>query len=147
MYILNILQDLVPLPTSMPCAPRLTTYSTMLLAHALRATFYPSSFLYPIISRFLLQRPELDTTDVPMLYSLLYSSEDGEWAKERSWMIRFLGEAMHEGSARDWTVLKRRHTWDLVASMWQATRLEERSQRKGILEVICTHNVHHPWVA
>jgi nucleolar pre-ribosomal-associated protein 1 len=136
MYILNILRDLLPLPASAPSAPRLSTYSIMLLAHALRAIFYPSSFLYPVISRFLLQRPELDTTDVPMLYSLLYSSEDGEWTKERTWMVRFLGEAMHEGSAQDWAVLRRRHTWALVASMWQAARLEERSLRKGILEVI-----------
>jgi nucleolar pre-ribosomal-associated protein 1 len=74
-------------------------------------------------------------TDVPMLYSLLYSSEDGEWAKERTWMIRFLTEAMHDGGAADWTILKRRHTWDLTASMWQATRLDERQLRRGILEV------------
>ncbi|KAF8519438.1 ribosome 60S biogenesis N-terminal-domain-containing protein [Gautieria morchelliformis] len=135
-YILNILRDLLPPPSSASSAPRLATYSTLLLAHALRATFYPSSFLYPVISRFLLQRPELDTTDVPMLYSLLYSSEDGEWAKERAWMVRFLCEAMHEGGAQDWKVLRRRHTWDLVASMWQATRPAERSLRKGILEFL-----------
>lgn len=134
-YILNILRDLTPPPSSVLPAPRLSACSILLLAHALRATFYPSSFLYPVVSRFLLQRPELDTTDVPMLYSLLYSSEDAEWAKERMWMIRFLCDAMHEGSAQDWLVLKRRHTWDLAASLYQATKLEERSLRKGVLEV------------
>ena len=136
-YIMNILQDLLPPPSSVPSAPRLPTYSVLLLAHALRATFYPSTFLYPVISRFLLQRPELDTTDVPLLYSLLYSSEDGEWLRERTWMIRFLCEGMSEGSAQDWTVLRRRHTWDLVASMWQAARPEENSLRKAVLEVSC----------
>jgi hypothetical protein len=134
-YVMDILRDLLPPPSSTPSTPRLPTYSVMLLAHALRSTFYPSSFLYPIVSRFLLQRPELDMTDVPMLYSLLYSSEDGEWIKERTWMIRFLTDAMHEGSARDWAVLKRRHTWDLVASIWQATKLEERTLRRVVLEV------------
>lgn len=137
---MNILQDLLPPPSSASSAPRLPTYSVILLAHALRAIFYPSSFLYPVISRFLLQRPELDTTDVPLLYSLLYSSEDGEWVRERAWMIRFLGEAMGDGGARDWTVLRRRHTWDLVASMWQATGPEEKSLRKAVLEVSCDHD-------
>ncbi|KAF8590297.1 hypothetical protein K439DRAFT_1512242, partial [Ramaria rubella] len=144
LYILNILQDILPSASLMPPVPRLPTYPVVLLAHALRATFYPSSFLYPVVSRFLLQRPELDTTDVPMLYSLLYSSEDEEWLKERAWMIRFLTEAIHEGGARDWAVLRRRHTWDLVASMWQATRLEEQALRKGMLEFFAnlTSNPH-----
>ncbi|KAF8505077.1 ribosome 60S biogenesis N-terminal-domain-containing protein, partial [Hysterangium stoloniferum] len=135
-YILNILRDLLPSESFTTSIPRLSTYPTILLAHALRSIFYPSSFLYPVVSRFLLQRPELDTTDVPMLYSLLYSSEDGEWAKERTWMIRFLTEAMHDGGAADWAILKRRHTWDLIASMWQAARLDERQLRRGILEFL-----------
>ncbi|KIJ29709.1 hypothetical protein M422DRAFT_188053, partial [Sphaerobolus stellatus SS14] len=134
-YVLNILGDLLPPPTFTPQGPRVPAYTAVLLSHALRSIFYPSSFLYPLISRFLLQRPEFDVTDVPMLYSMLYSSEDGEWTKERTWMIHFLTDAMDDGSAHDWSILKRRHTWDLLASMWQSSRPEERSLRKGILEV------------
>lgn len=70
-----------------------------------------------------------------MLYSLLYSSGDGGWTKQRAWMVRFLTDAMREGGAQDWAVLKRRHVWDLVASMWQATKLEERPLRRLILAV------------
>jgi len=70
-----------------------------------------------------------------MLYSMLYSSEDGEWNKERTWMIHFLTEAMDDGSSQDWLILKRRHTWDLLASIWQSSRADEKPLRKGILEV------------
>jgi nucleolar pre-ribosomal-associated protein 1 len=82
-------------------------------------------------ARFLLQRPELDTSDVPMLYNMLYSSSD-DWKKERGWIIRFLSDGMM--SSEDWRVLKRRHTWDLLASLFQSSE-GDRTLRKGIFEV------------
>jgi nucleolar pre-ribosomal-associated protein 1 len=56
--------------------------------------FYPSKFIYPRTARFLLQRPELAVTDVPMLYN----SDD--WKKERGRTIRFLSYGMM--STEDW---------------------------------------------
>ena len=97
---------------------RLPSYTTLILMHALRGIFYPSNFIYPLTARFLLQRPELDTTDVPMLYGMLYSSSDN-WKKERGWIIRFLSDGMV--STEDWKVLKRRHTWELLASLFQSS--------------------------
>lgn len=82
-------------------------------------------------ARFLMQRPTLDTTDVPMLYNMLYSSSDN-WKKERGWIIRFLSDGMH--STDDWRVFKRRHTWDLLASMFQSTD-HDRPLRRGVFEV------------
>jgi nucleolar pre-ribosomal-associated protein 1 len=100
--------------------PRLPSYITLLLFHSLRGIFNPSTFVYPLTSRFLLQRPELDVTDVPMLYSMLYSSDSEDWKKERGWIIRFLADGALTGSAvGDWRLLKRRHVWDLIASMYQ----------------------------
>lgn len=113
---------------------RLPTYTTFLLCHALRTVFYPSSSLYPLTSRFLLQRPSLDISDVPMLYSMLYNSTDEDWRKQGTWMIKFLADGMV--GSEDWKILKRRHTWDLLASLFQSEG--ERGSgalRAGILEV------------
>lgn len=130
--LLDLLRDQIKvLPDSKEGTPRLPSYTSLLLAHALRGIFYPQNFIYPITARFLLQRPELDTTDVPMLFGLLYSSSDA-WKKERAWMIRFLADGM-QGSD-DWRVLKRRHTWDLLASLYQSS-LDDHVLRHGILEV------------
>ncbi|KAJ2930741.1 hypothetical protein H1R20_g6371, partial [Candolleomyces eurysporus] len=101
--------------------PRLPSYTTLLLFHALRGIFNPSTFMYPLMSRFLLQRAELDITDVPMLYNMLYSSDQDDWKKERGWMLRFLADGALTGSGvSDWRLLKRRHVWDLVASMYSS---------------------------
>lgn len=113
---------------------RLPTYTTLFLMHALRAIFNPSNFVYPITARFLLQRPSLDTDDVPMLYGLLYSSADESWKKERTWIIKFLADGMV--GSEDWRVLKRRHTWDLMASLFQSSKeTEDAPLRMAIIEV------------
>ncbi|KAF9558394.1 hypothetical protein CPC08DRAFT_639060 [Agrocybe pediades] len=142
LYILNLLKDLYPstIPTnatfSDPEYPRrLPTYTALLLMHSLRAVFNPSNFIYPITARFLLQRPTLDITDVPMLYNLLYSSADESWKKERTWIIKFLADGMV--GSEDWRILKRRHTWDLLASLFQSsTSVEDAPLRAAILEVL-----------
>ncbi|QRW12827.1 nucleolar pre-ribosomal-associated protein 1 [Ceratobasidium sp. AG-Ba] len=134
MYNLNLLRNLLPTPSATPSdpIPRLPTYTTLLLAHAVRDIFIPATPLYPLLSRFLLQRPEYDTADVPMLYTLLYSSS-AEWKRERGWMLRFLADGMR--STEDWRVLKRRHTWDLLADLFQSAT-EERALRLSILEFL-----------
>lgn len=49
-------------------------------------------------------------------------------------MIKFLGDGMV--GSEDWRILKRRHTWDLLASLFQsADGVEDTSLRMGILEV------------
>lgn len=132
-HFLDLLKDQIPcvLDTSIKESPRIPSYITLLLAHALRGIFYPSNFMYPITARFLLQRPELDIHDVPMLYSMLYASGD-EWKKERGWMIRFLADGLM--SNNDWLLLKRRHTWDLLVTLYQSSP-SDRPSRQSILEV------------
>ncbi|KAF8164735.1 ribosome 60S biogenesis N-terminal-domain-containing protein [Crassisporium funariophilum] len=130
-HILNLLKDVTP-PPSDGSPRRLPSYTTLILMHAFRGIFYPSNFIYPITARFLLQRPELDTADVPMLYGMLYSSSD-DWKKERGWIIRFLSDGML--GTEDWRVLKRRHTWDLLASLYQSAE-GDHALRQGILEVL-----------
>ncbi|KAI0687369.1 ribosome 60S biogenesis N-terminal-domain-containing protein, partial [Cerioporus squamosus] len=106
LHILNLLKDLAP--SAPPEEPvYLPAYTTLLLAHAFRGIFYPSNFSYPLTARFLLQRPTLDPSDVPMLYGMLYSASD-DWKKERAWIVRFLSDGI-VGNA-EWKILKRRHT-------------------------------------
>lgn len=115
--------------------PRLPTYAALLLLHAFRGIFHPSSFTYPLTAKFLLQRFELDTSDVPLLFGMLYSSDaaNNEWKKERGWIVRFLADGMK--STASWKALKRRHGWDLVASLFQ-TSVDDTTLRIGILEIL-----------
>ncbi|KAF5371676.1 hypothetical protein D9758_003519 [Tetrapyrgos nigripes] len=129
--ILGLLRDVL-MPTPQKPPTRLPSYTTLLLTHALRGIFFPSNFIYPLTARFLLQRPRLDANDVPMLYNMLFSSGD-HWKKDRTWIIRFLSNGMQ--SSADWRVFKRRHTWDLLASMLQSSE-PDLALRKGILEVL-----------
>jgi len=113
----------------------------LILLHALRGVFYPSNFIYPLTARFLLQRPELDTSDVPMLYSMLYNSSD-DWKKERGWIIRFLSDGLT--STEDWRVFKRRHTWEILSSLFQSSETDY-VLRNGILEV-CSFIFIQQWI-
>lgn len=131
LHILDLLKDTYGSSSAEEHPQRLPAHATLHLAHALRGVFYPAASTYPLTARFLLQRPEFDAGDVPLLYSTLYSADEG-WRRERAWMVRFLADGMV--GRREWRVLKRRHTWDLVASIFQS---EERdlSLRRGVLEV------------
>lgn len=134
LYILDVLRRMLPPPSSttgQPAVPRLPTYITLFLAHAMRCVFYPQNFQYPNIMRFMLQRPELDTKEVPLLYTSLYSSSD-DWRRERSWVVRFLGDGMVNSS--DWALFKRKHTWDLLATLFQQSE-NDGALRHLILQV------------
>jgi len=137
-YIFNMLKNTFPQPSA-EFPIRLPSYSSLILLHALRGIFYPSSFTYPLTAHFLLQRPVLDTNDVPMLYAMLYSSSD-EWKKERGWIVRFLSDGMM--ASEDWVILKRRHTWDLLASFFQSSE-KDHNLRKAILEVHSIFSVRY----
>ncbi|KAI0052681.1 hypothetical protein FA95DRAFT_1483272 [Auriscalpium vulgare] len=138
-HILDLLRDAVSKPAS-ENPPRLPTFTTLLLAHALRGVFYPANSIYPLTARFLLQRPELDTTDIPMLYNMLYSDSE-DWRKERTWQLKFLADAMLDAGEDEWRIFKRRHTWDLLASIWQSGDYD-RSLRVGVLDILQNLTAH-----
>ena len=69
-----------------------------------------------------------------MLYSMLYNSGGEDWKKERAWIIKFLADGMV--GSEDWKILKRRHTWDLLASLFQSeSDTGSGALKAGILEV------------
>lgn len=117
--------------------PRLPAYMTLHLAHSLRGIFYSSHFTYPLTARYLLQRPELDSNDVPMLLSMLYSSDD-QWKQEQLWIVRFLSDGLV--GKKEWQIMSKRHTWDLVASQYR--RLTDKVSRHAVLEVRQTFNLY-----
>lgn len=128
LYVLDLLRNLIPSSSNERPLP---SYTTLFMIHAIRGIFNPSNFMYPITSRFLLQRSELDTGDVPLLYAMLYSNSD-DWKKQRAWIIKFIGDGLN--SEQDWDVMKTRHTWDLLASIFQLSR-QDVVMRQIILEV------------
>lgn len=141
LLVLTLARDAVPSLDAKPggggaTIARLSTVHALLLAHALRGIFYPSNTMYPLIMQFLLQRPEIDTKDLPMLFASLYSTSD-EWRQERWWIIHFIADSMV--SSQDWRILTRRHVWDLLATMFQESS-GDKALRRGILEVtwICS---------
>ncbi|KAJ1022552.1 hypothetical protein NDA16_003541 [Ustilago loliicola] len=123
--VLDLLRDALdsatPLQDSDTPSPAafLPTTTTLFIAHALRSVVTPGSFIYPVISHFLLQRPELDVGDVPLLYNLLYTASD-KYKQERMWMLRFLRDVARSGGRSDWKIFKRRRTWELLASLYDA---------------------------
>ena len=139
-YLLHLLKNLYdPISSNLTSKssettipPRLPVYTTLHLCHSLRGIFYPSNFIYPLTSRHLLQRPTFDSSDVPMLFGMFYSSSTEQWKKERGWMTKFLCDGMQGGL--EWRILKRRYTWDLVASRFEIE--SDRNVRRSILEVI-----------
>lgn len=114
----HLLMTLDAIKNSSVTGPPLTLLSTLFIAHQLRLITSPSSALYPIFSRFLLQRAVFDVTDVPMLYSMLQSSDPDHWKLQRIWMLRFLRDCLCAGgSTSEWKVMKRRYVWELLCSL------------------------------
>ncbi|PWN20945.1 hypothetical protein BCV69DRAFT_298744 [Microstroma glucosiphilum] len=103
--------------------PPLPLTTTLFFAHHFRLLASPSSIFYPVSSRFLLQRSAFDTSDVPMLYNMLQSTDAEHWRAHRLWMLRFLRDTLLSGGGTlDWRVMKRRYVWDLLASMYSGAK-------------------------
>lgn len=139
LLILDRVRDVIPPPPPTSITgryeevPWLPTMATLFVAHCLRAVAAPQLTLFPVFCRFLLQRPKLDVADVPLLYNLLHSSSD-QLHHERSWLLRFLDDALaaharladssapeaRRRTRADWRVFQRRHVWDLLLSLYDA---------------------------
>jgi nucleolar pre-ribosomal-associated protein 1 len=110
---------------------RLPSYLTLFLAHALRGVFYPAGFSYPHTARHLLQRPELDLTDVPMFLSMIFSSSD-DWKRDRVWMLRLVRDGLKSNA--DWKIFRRRHIFEYLVAYLDASEASSPT-RTTILEV------------
>lgn len=149
LLVLDRIRDAIPPPpvtniTGMHDTPPWLPAPATLLAHeCIRVICAPHSPAFPICMRFLLQRPQMDVFDMPLLYSMLYSSSD-EAQFERAWILQFLCTCtkahgrLGESAERDveWRIFRRRHVWDLLLSMYDGladVRPRERTLLQDIL--------------
>ncbi|GAA5926014.1 Urb1p [Sporobolomyces koalae] len=123
--------------TYSPVGEAIPSTIALFLAHCAAQLGTPASPLYPAFTRFLLQRSTLDMRDVPMFYTMLYSSKADEWAaaprEERGWMVRYLTEGLVR--SQDWKIYRRRQVFELLASLFHSSR-QDAPLRKLILEFI-----------
>ncbi|GAA5910073.1 Urb1p [Sporobolomyces salmoneus] len=123
--------------TFSPAGEPIPSTIALFLAHCALQLGTPASPLYPTFTRFLLQRSTIDMRDVPMFYTMMYSSNSDEWAaaprEERGWMIRYLTEGLVR--TQDWKIYRRRQVFELVASLFHSSR-QDVPLRKLILEFI-----------
>ena len=103
----------------------------LFFAKALHSIADADGFVYPIASRFMLQRPILAATDPPLLYELLYSKDD-QASMRRSWLFRLLRDGA-QGST-DWIMFKRRRVWDLLATLVHSG-VPDEDERSLLIEV------------
>ncbi|CAO1636111.1 unnamed protein product [Sympodiomycopsis kandeliae] len=118
------------LSSTLPSILPLTT--TLFISHQLRLITSPSSILYPTFSHFLLQRSTFDISDVPILYSMLQSSNPDHWKVERLWMLKYLRDCLRSSGSYtlEWKVFKRRYTWELLCSLYNGI-LQSITQNNG----------------
>jgi hypothetical protein len=74
----------------------------------------PNHRLYPLMNKFLLSRPCIDLSDVPMYYSL-FNSGTPSYRTERMWILRILGSG--DRSDLDLTLLSRRHVYGYLMAL------------------------------
>ena len=111
---------------------RISPTLTIFVGRAVRIALQPRNELYPIINKFLLQRPLLDLDDVPLFYNLLHSSTPN-FRAERIWMLRFLAAGMRTDS--DYALFRRRRVFDLVINFYDSELTDPRT-RGFILKIV-----------
>ncbi|MCO5604665.1 hypothetical protein L7F22_058835 [Adiantum nelumboides] len=131
LLILDAARNIMGVSDGVPAYQPLTT--TLFLAHALRCLAAPSTVLFPYTMHHLLQRPLFDGSDVPLLFNSIFSSTD-HVRQERGWMLRFIRDVLQSGGSVEWAILRRRHVWDLIVSLY--TTAPDRSTRSMIEDVV-----------
>jgi Nucleolar pre-ribosomal-associated protein 1 len=110
---------------------------TMFVAHAIRALAQPTLYLYPLISRFLLQRATpLDPADIPLLYGFLYASsyQTQTYKQQRLFILRFLSSTIRYGGEVDWKIMRHRHVWQGICVLYTASRSTNDTGLKRAIE-------------
>ncbi|PWN34846.1 uncharacterized protein FA14DRAFT_171572 [Meira miltonrushii] len=110
---------------------------TMFVAHAIRALAQPTIYLYPLISRFLLQRATpLDPSDIPLLYGFLYASsyQTQTHKQQRLFILRFLTSAVRYGGQADWKIMRHRHVWQGICVLYTTSRSTGDTSLKRAIE-------------
>ncbi|CAG8579793.1 1637_t:CDS:10 [Paraglomus occultum] len=132
LLLLNALKNAITERESIESPQRIPTIITVFVALSLTIFLNPAHTMYPLINRFLLQRPIIDLEDVPMFYQLMYSSSSNS-QKDRVWILRLLSAGLKSFS--DYKLFKRRYVWDIISGYY-ISRVSDNVTRKIINEII-----------
>eukprot|EP00742_Colponemidia_sp_Colp-10_P012587 GILJ01014157.1.p1 GENE.GILJ01014157.1~~GILJ01014157.1.p1 ORF type:complete len:1929 (+),score=309.17 GILJ01014157.1:683-5788(+) len=86
---------------------------TMFVSHSTTLMLRPDNIIFPLVNRFLLQRPYMDLSDIPMFFSSFFSGSENLPA-ERSWIIQILSGGLLTNS--DVRLYHRRHILEILLS-------------------------------
>lgn len=92
---------------------RLPAAITAFVSASLHVLVRPEHAMYEQLNRFLLQRAQLDLTDIPMFYSLFNSANAKDFKYERSWILKVLLESVAP-TGLDLPIFRRRHVFELL---------------------------------
>nr|KAJ3422766.1 hypothetical protein HK105_006445 [Polyrhizophydium stewartii] len=115
-----------------PVPARIPTVIAAFGAQALSILTHPESDLYPLVNQFLLQRPIIDSEDVPMFYSMLYSTSE-LCGRERTWILRLLSAGLSLDV--DYKPYKRRHVLEILMGAFHSSMVDATA-RKRLIEVM-----------
>ncbi|KAJ3294460.1 hypothetical protein HK104_003568 [Borealophlyctis nickersoniae] len=132
MLLLDGLRNAVTERNHKGVSQRIPSVIALFAAQGLMVLLKPESDMYPLINRFLLQRPIIDLEDVPMFYGLFYSPSQ-ECRRERVWMLRLLSCGLK--TPADYRLYKRRHVFDILIGFFQSP-LADALSRKLVIELI-----------
>ncbi|KAL4154801.1 hypothetical protein PRNP1_006917 [Phytophthora ramorum] len=99
---------------------------TVFLNDALAVLTRPTHVLYPQVNHFLLARPAMDLSDVPMFYSLFNSRAALTYRQERSWLLHTLRRGVR--SDDDVALLVRRHVLPMLLSFFTSELADTHTQ-------------------
>lgn len=129
LLVLVTLRDAIVDPTA-----RLLGVVAAFVCRALRLMLHPDHVpMYPLIARFLLSRPTIDLSDVPLLYSLLHSGSQHHRV-ERAWILRLLANGLRERD--DYANYKRRHVAELLLTLMGSPLTDVHAARLALRVIV-----------
>ncbi|EQC41282.1 hypothetical protein SDRG_01257 [Saprolegnia diclina VS20] len=104
---------------------RLPSLLTVFANDAISVLLRPGHAMYPLINAFLLARSALDTTDVPMFYTLFNSSAT-TYRQERSWLLHIIKRGVRLNIDVD--LLQRRHVFAILLTFFDSPLADAYTQ-------------------
>ncbi|OQR97155.1 hypothetical protein ACHHYP_12685 [Achlya hypogyna] len=111
---------------------RLPSLLTVFANDAIAVLLRPGHAMYPLINAFLLARSALDTTDVPMFYTL-FNSSASTYRQERSWLLHIIKRGVRLNIDVD--LLQRRHVYAILLSFFDSP-LADAYTRDFVLHIL-----------
>ncbi|NWX15708.1 NPA1P protein, partial [Aegotheles bennettii] len=127
LYLLDAVQNGIGQPNL-----RFTFSLTLYIARVAQQILKPEEHMYIKVNRFLLSHQYLDLRKVPGFFQLFYSF-DFEYKTEREWILRFLGEGLHDKHCYELYDYQR--IFQVILSFFNSPLCDERSQSR-ILEIL-----------